>query len=626
MHLYDCSVGQFIERVTAGQIVDALTRNFRSRLDARPTDSETKSWRESLGAFAETVSGEGLDEAWIVLEYQLPLSSSRLDCMLLGSDQASVKSAVVLEFKQWDRFDACGVPDVVSLGGLEKLHPSAQARAYCRYLAQTHSAFAGGAIRLQGAAYLHNLREDRVRDFAAPDYYTLLSEAPVFTADTARDLGRFVAERTGQGAGRDLVERVLRGGFLPSRRLLENVARSIEGHEPWTLLDEQLVVFKRILADIVRARETGERQVVVVTGGPGTGKSVIAVQVVGAAARQEYAVVHATGSKAFTTNMRAVVGQDGEAIFRYTHNFRDAPPASVDLIVCDEAHRLRQKTQFGPRIYSRRPQAEEIIDAAKVAVFLLDRQQSVRLNETGSVEGIASYAAARGVPVQIYDLNTQFRCAGSESYVRWVEHALGLGAEGSLAWRRNGEYEVKIFDDPTELERAIRARADDGSSARLVAGFCWEWSDPMADGALVPDVRIGNWERPWNRKPAEMLRHGKGAPPVAGEHPYTIWATRPEGMEEVGCIYSAQGFEFDYVGVIFGKDLRWDRRQGRWRSDLDMNCDTSFKRGLRRDETLAVQQLGHVYRVLSTRGMKGTYFYFLDSDTRARFGELLGDA
>src|SRR5690606_38469486 len=160
--------------------------------------------------------------------------------------------------------------------------------------------------------------------------------------------------------------------------------------------------------DIDAARRSGQKKVIIVTGGPGTGKSVIAVQVVGAAARAGHAVAHATGSKAFTTNMRGVVGREADTVFRYTHNFRDARSDSVDLIVCDEAHRLRLRTQFGPSIYSNRPQAEEIIDAAKVSVFLLDQAQSVRLNEVGSVWGIEDYALSQGIPVQVYDLDTQF--------------------------------------------------------------------------------------------------------------------------------------------------------------------------------------------------------------------------
>ena len=415
------------------------------------------------------------------------------------------------------------------------------------------------------------------------------------------------------------MDAVLHGDYRPSKALLANVASAIDGHRPWHLLDEQLVVFHTIMADIKRAHSNGTKKTIIITGGPGTGKSVIAAQIVGTAAREKYAVAHATGSKAFTTNLRGIVGEKAEAVFRYTHNFRDTPRSSVDLIVVDEAHRLRLKTQFGPSIYSKRPQAEEVIDAARVSVFLLDQAQSVRLNEVGSVWGIKDYAESQGIPVEVYELDTQFRCAGSQSYVNWVEYALGLSASNSTAWLRNGEYEVRMCASPREMEAAVRARAVEGSSARMVAGFCWEWSDPRTDGTLVRDVKVGAWSMPWNRKPPEMRKVGKGTAPKPAVHPYTIWATQDEGLNEVGCIYSAQGFEFDYVGVIVGRDLYWDEAQGQWRANLSANSDTSFKSGLTRDEELATQQLAHVYRVLATRGMKGTYFYFEDEATRRHF-------
>lgn len=622
MHIYDDRVGEFIPDANAHTFAEKLAANFRRRYGQHATESEVKSWQHSLGAFAHALDGVGMDDAWVVLEYQLPLSSSRIDALLLGRDATRCPNAVLLEFKQWDGCEEHYVPGAIRLGGEEKLHPSAQVRAYRRYLQDTHEAFADGAARLSSCAFLHNVRALDTSSFHAERYTALLLDSPSFTADRVEELTHFVGERTRFGAEPRFVDAVLSSRYRPSKTLLANVADSIQGHEPWHLLDEQLLVFNRILADIESAHRRGQKRIICVTGGPGSGKSVIAVQAVGAAAARGYAVVHATGSKAFTTNLRGIVGPAADAVFRYTHNFRDAPPNSVDLVICDEAHRLRQKTQFGPSVYSLTPQMVEIINAANVSVFLLDPHQSVRLNETGSVANITAYAKRQGIPVSYYDLDIQFRCAGSEAYVRWVEGAFGLAPLAPATWHHNGDYEVRIVDSPHDLERAIRTRAAQGHSARLVAGFCWPWSDPRPDGSLVHDVTIGDWSMPWNRKPPEMCKK-RGTQPKPAAHPYTLWATQPSGLDEVGCIYSAQGFEFDYVGLIVGRDLRWDASRQRWVPDLAQNEDSSFKRGLTKNPELAVQQLAHVYRVLSTRGMKGTYFYFLDKDTRRHFEELL---
>lgn len=620
MHLYDARVDHFIPHATAGQIADTLRTRFRDRLDQNPSESEVRSWEQSLGSFADAITGKGLDESWIILEYQLPLASTRIDCMVVGTERDSKGNAVLLEFKQWDRCRPTRVQGVIDLGGIEHLHPSAQVQAYRNYLRDTHPAFEDSVVGLSSCAFLHNVREEVGSGFYDPQYADLLRDSPAFTAQSVEGMCQYVADRTYDGAPRELIDTILRAQYRPSKALLDHVASSIESYEPWQLLDVQLLTYNKILAEIEQARRTGQKKVIVITGGPGTGKSVIAIQVVGEAARRRYNVAHATGSKAFTTNLRGIIRR--EAPFRYTHNFRDTLPDAVDLVVCDEAHRLRIKTQFGARMYSSRPQAEEIMDAAKVAVFLLDQQQSVRANEAGSVWAIQNYAESQGIPVSRYDLDTQFRCAGSDSYIRWVEYAFGLASEPSTAWLRNNDYEVRIFTDVAEMEVALRTRRDEVNSARMVAGFCWEWSDPRPDGSLVPDVVIEDWKRPWNAKPPEMWKQRKTTPKPE-HHPYTIWANEPGGFNEVGCIYSAQGFEFDYVGVIVARDLLWDPDRNVWKANLAASKDSAGKSGLTHDPKLALEKLAHTYRVLSTRGMKGTYFYFLDDATRKHFENLL---
>jgi len=621
MHLYDCRLDTFIPLATSGQIADILRARFVDRFEENPSESERNSWRNSLGAFADTIDGVGMDDAWIILEYQLPLSSARLDSMIVGTDQAARKRAVVIEFKQWDRCDVSRVPDAIRIMGTELLHPCAQARGYRQYLEDAHSAFSDGGTYLSSCAYLHNVRSIRGSNFFDERYAELLEDTPAFCVDNVDDLAPFVGEQTRFGASADEVESILSGSYRPSKKLLDHVVQAIDGYEPWTLLDEQRVVLNAIMGEIEEARREGGKRVIVVTGGPGTGKSVIAVQVVGAAARKGYGVVHATGSKAFTTNMRGIVGRS--EMFRYFNSFTKAGADSIELMVCDEAHRLRESSSTRFRPGGDRPQVGEIVDAARVSVFLLDQNQSVRKNEVGSVRLIEEYALSRGIIPSSYDLSTQFRCAGSESYIRWVDHLLGFTPNRSLVWKTQNEYEVRVFDRVEDMEFALRSSQVQGWTARLVAGFCWPWSDPDANGSLYPDVEIGAWKRPWNRKPRDMWKNKGSAEPPA-RHPYKIWATQPEGFDQVGCIYSAQGFEFDYVGVIWGSDLRWNLTDGHWVADLTRSEDVGFKRGLGREPALAAEKLSQIYRVLSTRGMKGTYFCFLDEATRRHFEQVAG--
>ncbi len=209
------------------------------------------------------------------------------------------------------------------------------------------------------------------------------------------------------------------------------------------------------------------------------------------------------------------------------------------------------------------------------------------------------------------ELTAQFRCAGSDSYISWLDYVLSLGGEHDLSWKDFNEYEFKIFNSPEELEREIMAKARRGYSARIVAGFCWKWSDPKPDGTLIKDVKIGSWERPWNRK-------DNGRTP-AEYHPYTLWATTDEGLSQIGCIYSAQGFEFDYCGVIVGNDLAWNPALGGWRGIKENSYDPVLKRSGEKFTRLVL----NTYRVLLSRGMKGTYVYFMDKSVQKRFEELL---
>jgi len=96
--------------------------------------------------------------------------------------------------------------------------------------------------------------------------------------------------------------------------------------------------------------------------------------------------------------------------------------------------------------------------------------------------------------------------------------------------------------------------------------------------------------------------------------PCRFWASDPGGIEQVGCVYTAQGFEFDYIGVIFGRDLRYDARSGAWVGDPSVSRDHVVKT---RSGARFTDNVKNAYRVLLTRGMRGCYVYFEDAETRA---------
>jgi DUF2075 family protein len=319
-------------------------------------------------------------------------------------------------------------------------------------------------------------------------------------------------------------------------------------------------------------------------------------------------VQHATGSKAFTENLRKLVGSRASSQFKYFNSYPQAEANIIDVLVMDEAHRIRNTSanRFTPKAaISGKPQIQELVHAAKVSVFFIDDRQIVRPAEVGSSDLIRQAAAEAGASIHEFDLETQFRCGGSDGFINWTENTLGIRRTANVLWDNNEAFEFRIVDSVQQLESEIRGKQEAGQSARLTAGFCWEWSNPTPGGELVPDVQVGDWMMPWNAK--------SGAGRLAAGIPKeTFWASDPRGINQVGCIYTAQGFEFDYVGVIWGPDLRYDPNLGTWIGDPAASADTVVKRS----KESFLELVKNTYRVLLTRGMKGCYVYFMDDATR----------
>jgi len=228
----------------------------------------------------------------------------------------------------------------------------------------------------------------------------------------------------------------------------------------------------------------------------------------------------------------------------------------------------------------------------------------VRPNEIGSSAFIREHAAKMACEISEFELEAQFRCSGSDAFVNWVNNTLGIRQTANVLWTGDEEFDFQIFDSATALESAIVEKAQSGSSARLTAGFCWPWSKPNSDGTLVNDVKIGPFIRPWNAK-SGAGRLAKGIPKES------LWAHDPNGLNQIGCVYTAQGFEFDYVGVIWGPDLRYDFDMSAWEGDKTASFDTVVKRS--KDQFIDLVK--NTYRVLLTRGIKGCYVFFMDKDT-----------
>ncbi|MGP6188577.1 MAG: DNA/RNA helicase domain-containing protein [Vulcanimicrobiaceae bacterium] len=614
MQLYVGSTDEFVGDVTGHRITDRLRAAFYNYYGYQPAFSELNSWDNSLAQMALALNAARLADNGIVVEMELPLSSARLDCLLFGRSDANDPTGMVVELKQWTQAreveqDGCVASFV---GGAERVlaHPSLQSYNYAQYLRDSVTSYSGeGAVALRSCSYLHNLEPKSAAILTSPRFASIVASSPLFAAHDVNELIGALRSAIGRGKGMAVMKTALSGKQKPSRKLLEHTAAMVGGEPRYTLLDEQIVAFETILAEYRRARRSKtEHSVVVVKGGPGTGKSVIALNLVGTLSKLGVDVRHATGSKAFTQTLWKVLGNRVKPQFRYFNQFGTTEEGTLDVLVCDEAHRIRESsaTRFTPKsMRTDRSQIEELLLAAKTSVFFVDDHQAVRPNEIGSSHLIREAAVASGARYAEVDLRTQFRCAGSESYLDWLDQLLEIRRTGRIHLSEEDAFDFEIVDTPALLDEAIKERIALGQSARLTAGFCWKWSKPRTDGTLVDDVAIGEFRRPWNAQP-DAARLAPGIPPAP------LWAWTPEGAGQVGCIYTAQGFEFDYVGVIFGTDLVI--RNGVWVGQQASSHDQSIKG--KTPETFATC-VKNAYRVLMTRGLKGCYVTFLDDQTRA---------
>lgn len=614
--LYWGTTSAFVKLTKQNEIADRLKNAFFDSFGWNAPESEVRSWRNSLKALSNAVELGGFLDHGLLLEYQLPMTSMRLDAMITGHDRQGRPAAVIIELKQWSD-DAApsqieGMVTVRYGSGLkEQLHPSAQVGQYRQYLADAHETFHEGNVALRACSYLHDFAHDDQSELLSNRHANVLALYPLFAGDRVTELVAFLDDHLGDGRGIGVLNSVRAGQYRPHKKLLDHTAAMIKGEPTYVLLDEQQVVFKTVLAKVAEARDLNTKAVFVIRGGPGTGKSVIALNLVAELASNGYAVHHATGSAAFTNTVRKKVGTRASGLFKFFNSYLNAEDDALDVVVCDEAHRIRTHSWDRYRkknaIDPDRPQIDELLAVARVSVFFIDDLQAVKRDEIGNSSEIERLAAERGAEVHEYQLDAQFRCGGSNEFVRWIESTLALRRTATALWTGDENFGLDIVDSPEELEALIRERAAEGHTARLMAGYCWPWSSkPREDGSLVRDVVIDGWERPWNARP-DATRLASGIPK---SH---FWASEPGGLDQVGCIYTVQGFEVDYAGVIFGHDLVYRPRQG-WIGRREFSHDSGLKRGTNDEDFLRLVK--NTYRVLLSRGLKGCYIYFVDEQTR----------
>jgi DUF2075 family protein len=624
MLIYQNSAREFIRDVRDNAIADIMSSAFASRWGRSPGAQEFQSWQNSLSRVRDVIEVAEAYDTFAALEYEVPYNESRIDCLLFGKSPVS-GNVVLVELKQWSTVEALPEPGnfvETYTGGSnrEVAHPSQQVRGYHGYLVGFVTEFeTTDPLVLFSCAYCHNYEKKPGEGLFAPIYEEILREFPIYTKSDTQLLGQKLKALLKSGGGFEIFNRFMQSPIRPSLKLLDNVSRMVRGEGVFSLLNEQLVAKNLIWGKVRRRQKKKLKSVIIVHGGPGTGKSLIAINVLAEAAEQGQKVFYACKSKPFTEGLRKKVGT--EAAMLFSNLFRFVPSKvkedEIDLLLVDEAHRIEKKGnhQYMPAAdRSEMPQIDQLIRAARTAVFFIDDKQNVRSQEIGSSELIRRAAQGQECEISEVTLQNQFRCMGSNDYLLWLESVLGyLPQQRTL--RADEIFDFRIFDDPKTLYAELAKKEKERpNSARLTAGFCWPWSKTLApDGTLRKDVKIGDFEMPWET-------HGDISRPPVGYVKWYEWAFRPEGFKQVGCIYTAQGFEFDYIGVIIGNDLVYDPFTDQLRGNIAETRDPMLKRHAANFET----HVRNIYRTLLTRGMRGCYVYFMNKETEKFFRQRIG--
>ncbi len=607
-YAYDSTIESFINDCKNGEILNRIRQGFKKEYGVDVRNSEEGAWKGLINNICKALENllsklPKLNSMRIFIEFGMPFSSARADVFLLGKKKDRF-AGIIIEHKQWSD-SAIQIKDgILYVIGREELHPYQQAEAYTSYLKDYVQNLRNAIIK--SVAYLPNLNN-----------VNLLKKGTeiIFGRNSENDLSNFIRDTIDEGLSDEELQKFFNSRFVPSKTLVGEVVKAINQQKSWILLNEQKLVFERVKSTLNNLNNLDRKVVIIVKGGPGTGKSAIALQLLGYALKEGYSAVHITNSSAFTTTIKGIIlnklnfsRNKLNGLFKLSHNFIKAKKNSFDIAICDEAHRFRKSTNFR-WLRSGESQIYQIIFASKLSVFFVDENQIVRPGEDGRIEHIKEQARRLNADVYEYELEVQFRYMGNENFVKWLDCILDLTNEFIDPKNWQEHFEFKIFERIEYMEKELQDKINKGYTGRIVAGFVWPWNNPHKDGALPLDIKINNWMKPWNKKrpPGKILN--------PQNDPYYEWATRKQNpLSEVGCIYSVQGFEFDYIGVIWGNDLVI--RNNEWVAYPNNSQDPLICGKAPKD---VLTLLKNTYRVLLSRGMRGCYVYFLDKETKEFF-------
>lgn len=615
MLVYEGIKSGFINDVDLGIIADKIRNKYIERIKRRPSAPEFNSWKNSMQYMRGVLSDNEIpDNTGIAIEYNIPPTGCRIDFMISGFNKDK-SNVVIIELKQWDRatevedLDAVYKVNTYVAGATRDVnHPSYQAMTYANLIKDYNESVQLKDINVIPCAYLHNYYFENDDTLLSDKYKEYTDIAPLFGHNDVIKIRDFIKKYIQTGDDGSILYEIDNGRIRPSKMLQDSLSQMLKGNKEFYMIDDQKIIYEYALSSAIETVGNNEKNVMIVRGGPGTGKSVLAINLLVELNNRNmtcfYVTKNAAPRNVFSSKLRGDYTTTYiNHLFQSSGNFVDEESNKIDVLVVDEAHRLNEKSGLFQN--KGENQIKEIINASKFSIFFIDENQKVTLKDIGSEELIKKFANELGAGIYTYELSSQFRCNGSDGYIAWLDNILEIRETANIDLD-GFDYDFKVFDDPNEMRKAVEEKNAINNKSRIVAGYCWDWiSEGNAkNNSEVHDIIISEFDfgMSWNLGNSQT------------------WAIDPESIKEAGCIHTCQGLEFDYVGVIIGDDMGYEN--GHIVTDYSKRAktDQSLKginkiakeQGQEQANKIADSIIKNTYRTLMTRGIKGCYVYCTD--------------
>jgi len=282
-----------------------------------------------------------------------------------------------------------------------------------------------------------------------------------------------------------------------------------------------------------------------------------------------------------------------------------------DILIIDEAHRLRRRVNLGGYFRqfdinseslgldkSTTSELDWINLQSEKAILFYDEFQSIKPSDVRPEEFAKLKQKTNTKNIQ---LKTQFRVKGGNEYVRFLDKILNNKLENNQDVISFIDYDVLLFDSLKTMRDKIKEQDQKYGLSRLVAGYSWPWkskSNPEEYDIFIEDLQLR-----WNSTG-------------------TDWVNSPNAINEVGCIHTTQGYDLNYTGVIFGHEIDFDKTQNRIVVNSDEYHDRSGKSSLEDPQELH-DYIINIYQTIALRGIRGTYIYVCNKNLRDYFSQFI---